>query len=152
MIAAILRAPQPTGMVYFPHMAAQKPNKKRKASLDIILSTVERGFAAVAEDIADIKSKMATKDDLAAVETRLDRRIDKLDGKLDRLDTKLTKFEEHEIDKRLQLEVRVSAIEKHLGLDKKRRLTDTIAYVAASPPPEGIHCLRKRRLAHMTGR
>jgi hypothetical protein len=27
--------------------------------------------------------------------------------------------EEHEIDKRLQLEVRVSAIEKHLGLDKK---------------------------------
>jgi tripartite-type tricarboxylate transporter receptor subunit TctC len=35
------------------------------------------------------------------------------------LDTKLTKFEEHEIDKRLQLEVRVSAIEKHLGIDKK---------------------------------
>ena len=38
---------------------------------------------------------------------------------MDRIDTKLTKFEEHEIDKRLQLEVRVSAIEKHLGLDKK---------------------------------
>jgi hypothetical protein len=33
--------------------------------------------------------------------------------------TKLTKFEEREIDKRLQLEVRVSAIEKHFGLDKK---------------------------------
>jgi hypothetical protein len=31
----------------------------------------------------------------------------------------LTKFEESEIDKRKQLEVRVSAIEKHLGLDKK---------------------------------
>jgi hypothetical protein len=40
-------------------------------------------------------------------------------GKLDRVDTKLTKFEEREIDKRLQLDVRVSAIEKHLGLDKK---------------------------------
>jgi hypothetical protein len=35
-----------------------------------------------------------------------------------RLDTKLTKFEVREIDKRLQLEVRVSAIEKHL-LDEK---------------------------------
>jgi hypothetical protein len=38
---------------------------------------------------------------------------------INRLDTKLTKFEENEIDKRLQLEVRVSAIEKDLGLDKK---------------------------------
>jgi hypothetical protein len=54
---------------------------------------------------------MATKDDLAATETRLDRRIEKLD-------TKLTKFEEHEIGKRKQLEVRVTAIEKRLGLDK----------------------------------
>jgi hypothetical protein len=36
-----------------------------------------------------------------------------------RVDTKQTRFEEHEIDKRLQLAVRVSAIEKHLGLDKK---------------------------------
>jgi septal ring factor EnvC (AmiA/AmiB activator) len=58
---------------------------------------------------------MATKEDI----TRLDSRIDKLDAKIDRLDTKLTKFEEHEIDKRLQLEVRVTTIEKHLGLDKK---------------------------------
>jgi hypothetical protein len=32
---------------------------------------------------------------------------------------KLNKFEEREIDKRLQLEVRVSVIEKNLGLDKK---------------------------------
>jgi hypothetical protein len=38
---------------------------------------------------------------------------------MDRLDTKLTKFEESEIDERKQLEVRVSAIEKHFGLDKK---------------------------------
>jgi hypothetical protein len=48
-----------------------------------------------------LRKEMATKDDI------------------NRLDTKLTKFEEREIDKRLQLEVRVSAIEKHLGLDKK---------------------------------
>jgi hypothetical protein len=38
---------------------------------------------------------------------------------INRLDTKLTKFEERETDKRLQLEVRVSAIEKHLGINKK---------------------------------
>jgi hypothetical protein len=54
---------------------------------------------------------------------KLDAKIDSVEsnlaGKINRLDTKLTKFEDHEIDKRLQLEVRVSSIEKHLGLDKK---------------------------------
>ena len=69
--------------------------------------------------LAHVVKHMATKDDVAAVETRLDRRIDKLDSKIDRLDTKLTKFEENEIDKRLQLEVRVSHIEKHVGIDKR---------------------------------
>jgi septal ring factor EnvC (AmiA/AmiB activator) len=107
-------------------MAANNRTRKGKATLDVVLPTVERGFAAAADDIADIKSKMATKDDIA----RLDTRIDKLDAKIDsvesnlagkiaRLGTKLSKFEDREIDKRLQLEVRVSAIEKHLGLDKK---------------------------------
>jgi hypothetical protein len=71
------------------------------------------------EMLGFVVKHMATKDDLAAIEKRVDSRIDKLDAKLDRLDTKLTKFEEREIDKRLQLEVRVTAIEKHLGLDKK---------------------------------
>jgi hypothetical protein len=66
----ILRALQPTAVVYFPRMAAKNPTKKRKASLDAILSTVERGFAAVADDIADIKSKMATKDDIANLGAR----------------------------------------------------------------------------------
>jgi hypothetical protein len=95
-------------------MATQK-----KPTLDTILSTVERGFKAVAEDIAEIRKDMATKDDLAATESRLDRRIDTLDATIERLDTKLTKLEDHEIDKRKQLEVRVAAIEKHLGIDKK---------------------------------
>jgi hypothetical protein len=45
---------------------------------------------------------------------------DLLDAKTDRIDTKLTKFEEREIDKRLQLEVRVSA-PRHQ--QKNRRLT-----------------------------
>jgi hypothetical protein len=111
-------------VLYSPHMnAKQKPIKKSKATLDSVLSTIERGFAAVADDITDIKSKMATKDDI------------------NRLDTKLTKFEEHEIDKRLQLEVRVSAIEKHLGLDKK---------IAAWPPSttSRLMALRARWVAN----
>ena len=58
-------------------------------------------YMATKDDIADLRREMATKDDI------------------NRLDTKLTEFEEREIDKRLQLEVRVTAIEKHLGLDKK---------------------------------
>jgi hypothetical protein len=107
-------------------MAVKNRTKKHKATLDGVLSTVERGFAAVADDITDIKTKMATKDDIARLDIRfnkLDAKIDSVEsnlaGKINRLDTKLTKFEEHEIDKRLQLEVRVSAIEKHLDLDKK---------------------------------
>jgi uncharacterized protein YlxW (UPF0749 family) len=78
------------------------------------------------EMLGYVVKHMATKDDLAALEARLDKRIDKLErrldrveAKIDRLDTKLSKFEESEIDKRMQLEVRVAAIEKHLGLDKK---------------------------------
>jgi dynactin complex subunit len=102
-----------SGMLYFPRMAAKKTTLNELGDM-----------------LTHVVKHMATKDDLAAVETRLDRRIDKLDNKIDsvesnlaakinRLDTKLTKFEENEIDKRLQLEVRVAAIEKHLGINKK---------------------------------
>jgi hypothetical protein len=76
--------------------------------------------------LTHVVKHMATKDGIARLDKRihkLDAKIDsvesKLAAKIDHLDTKLTKFEEHEIDKRLQLEVRVSAIEKHLGLDKR---------------------------------
>jgi hypothetical protein len=111
-IAALM--PPPTDMVYFSHMPAKNHTKKHKATLDSVLSTIERGFAAVSDDITDIKSKMATKDDIADVRRGMATKDD-----ITRLDTKLTKFEDREIDKRLQLEVRVSAIERHLGLDKK---------------------------------
>ena len=117
--------PPTTAVIYFPRMAAKNPTTKREVTLDSVLSTVERGFAdlegkmergfaAVAEDITDIKSKMATKEDLADLRREMATKDD-----IKRLETKLGKFEEREIDKRLQLEVRVSAIEKHLGLDKK---------------------------------
>jgi hypothetical protein len=91
-----------SAVVYSPHMAAKKTTLNELGDM-----------------LTHVVKHMATKDDLAAVETRLDRRIDKLDAKIDRLDVKLTKFEENEIDKRLQLEVRVAAIEKHLGINKK---------------------------------
>jgi hypothetical protein len=88
--------------------------------------TKDTTLKELGEMLTFVVKHMATKDDIA----RLDKRINKLDakidsvetnlaGRIDRLDTKLTKFEEHEIDKRKQLEVRVTAIEKHLGLDKK---------------------------------
>jgi hypothetical protein len=86
--------------------------KKSKATLDSLLSTVERGFAAIADDITDIKSK-TTKDDINS------------------LDTKLTKFEEREIDKRLLLRSPRLRNRKALRYRQEiRRLTDTIDYVA----------------------
>jgi len=98
----------------------------KKTTLESLAKLISKGFAstdkkftALADDISDIKATMATKDDLGATESRLDSRIDTLDAKIDRIDTKLTKFEEHEIDKRKQLEVRVTTIEKHLDIDKK---------------------------------
>jgi hypothetical protein len=40
-----------TAVLYSPHMAAKNRTKKRKATLDSVLSTVERGFA-------DLEGKM----------------------------------------------------------------------------------------------
>jgi hypothetical protein len=97
MLRDILRPHQPRAVVYFRRMAPKKITLKE---LGEMLGHVVKHMATK-DDIADLRKEMATKDDI------------------NRLDTKLTKFEEHEIDKRLQLEVRVSAIEKHLGLGKK---------------------------------
>jgi hypothetical protein len=110
-------------------MAAKNPNKKRKATLDSVLSTVqhgfadlegkmERGFAAAADDIADIKSKMATKDEIADVKSTLADHTKILNDHTRNL-VIIKKNLSTNLDKRLQLEVRVTAIEKHLDLDKK---------------------------------
>jgi septal ring factor EnvC (AmiA/AmiB activator) len=101
-------------------MAQQKTTLESLARLiSKAAASADKKFSALAEDIAEIRKDMVTKDDLAATESRLDHRIDTLDATIERLDTKLTKFEESEIDKRKQLEVRVAAIERHLGIDKK---------------------------------
>jgi hypothetical protein len=121
--------PPTTAVIYFPRMAAKNPTTKREVTLDSVLSTVERGFAdlegkmergfaAVAEDITDIKSKMATKDDIADVKSTLADHTKILNDHTRALVLMKSDVTTN-LDKRLQLEVRVSAIEKHLGLDKK---------------------------------
>ena len=110
--------PPTTAMLYSPYMATKTQTKERKATLDSVLSTVERGFAAVADDMTDIKSKMATKDDIADVKSTLADHTKILNDHTRDLAI-IKKDLTTNLDKRLQLEVRVSAIEKHLGLDKK---------------------------------
>ncbi len=95
---------------------------KKRATLDTILTTMERGFAAVASDIADIKSTMATKADvhaivhkeLAPVRSELKSIRDDLDDLAEKVENVIG-FRK-EIDHALE---RIAAIEKHLGLDKK---------------------------------
>jgi predicted nucleic acid-binding Zn-ribbon protein len=113
-------------------MAAKTRTKKSKVTLDSVLSTVERsfadlegkmdrGFAAVADDITDIKSKMATKDDIANLGgqlTSVERELKSIRRDLDDLREKVENVSgfQKEIDHALE---RIAAIEKHLGLNKK---------------------------------
>jgi hypothetical protein len=94
-------------------MAAKKPNKK-KASLDVIRSTVERGFAhlegkmdrsfaAVAEDIADIKGKMVTKMEFNEAVEKLDDRLTAVESKIGGIHNRI----DDEALKRANLETRV---------------------------------------------
>jgi len=79
---------------------------------------MEDNLRDLLETVNFIKEKMVTKDDLADALAESEGR---LGAKLDRIDRRLAKFEEEEIDKRLQLEVRVSRIEKHVGLPAQSR-------------------------------
>jgi hypothetical protein len=51
----------------------------------------------------------------------------RLSAKIDRVSPRLGKFEDSEVDKRLQLDVRVARIEKHLGLPKALTVLDFIS-------------------------
>lgn len=103
-----------------------------------LTQTVERGFAAVAEDIADIRARMATKDDIKDMATKDDLaaardelRAEMRDGfasireELRDIRQRLEALEEaarnsagltKEIDHLME---RVRAIEKHLGMEPK---------------------------------
>jgi hypothetical protein len=111
------RAPS---VVYSPAYGRKENNARIACKLISESSaSADKKFAALAEDISDIKSTMATKADITRLDTKIDSVESNLSGQINRIDTKLTKFEETEIDKRLQLEVRVTTIEKHLSPDKK---------------------------------
>jgi septal ring factor EnvC (AmiA/AmiB activator) len=111
------------GVVYRRHMTA------KETTLDTILFTVERGFAAVASDIGemkseigDMKSAMATKEDVRAiVRAELEPIRSELKLIRDELDDLAEKFENvsgfrKEIDHALE---RIAAIEKRLRDDKR---------------------------------
>ncbi|MDO8562096.1 MAG: hypothetical protein Q7S05_04725 [bacterium] len=68
----------------------------------------------VQESLDFIIDHMAMSKDIGKLESK----IGTLETKIDKLDTKLGKFEETEVDKRKLLEVKVGAIEKHLGFKK----------------------------------
>jgi septal ring factor EnvC (AmiA/AmiB activator) len=124
--------PAPTAVVHFRHMARKKSIKKHKASPDTILSTVERGFAdldrkmdrgfsAIADDIADIKNRMATKEDIAALGTQvvsIERELKSIRRDLGEIRDKVENVSgfRKEIDHALE---RIAAIEKHLGIGNK---------------------------------
>jgi len=73
---------------------------------DVIGSALETHIASVHDDITDLRTDMGTK--FTAVAERMER----LGAKIDHIDEKLGGFENREIDKRLQLEVRVGRLEK----------------------------------------
>lgn len=70
---------------------------------EMIDRTMERHLGSVHEEITDLRNEL--KQDLSKVETTLT-------AKIDHIDEKLGGFENHEVDKRLQLEVRVGRLEK----------------------------------------
>ena len=76
---------------------------------NIVDSALETHLASVHEEMTDLRNDMVTKQDLSELETRLG-------AKIDQVDKKLSAFENTEVDKRKQLEVRVTRIEKHVGL------------------------------------
>ena len=83
---------------------------KRFESLE---SRMERGFAAVAEDIADIRLKMATKEELRAEVSKLATKEDvrRVEMKVEGVEKRL----DFELDKRGALEVRVNKFEAKLA-------------------------------------
>ncbi len=108
-------------------MAQKKSAKPQKATLNKILSTVERGFAdidakmergfaAVAEDIADIKSTMVTKTELNEAVEKLDNRLIAVESKIGGIHNRI----DDEALKRANLETRVRSAVPNLAPPPER--------------------------------
>ena len=79
---------------------------KKDVTLEDLMEFMKSNLAAKS-DLEDL----ATKEDLAEVESKLAEVESKLEAKIDGLGSKLGAFENNEVDKRKQLEVRVTRLE-----------------------------------------
>jgi hypothetical protein len=80
----------------------------------IIDSALETHLGSVHDEISNLRTEV--KKDLSELEERLNGRTDRLAAKIDGVSERLGTFENNEIDKRLQLAVRVTRVEKRLRL------------------------------------
>jgi hypothetical protein len=87
-------------VVYSRHMAAKKTTLKELGEM------IERGFAAVASDIADIKSTMVTKVEFNEAVEKLDNRLTAVESKIGGIHNRI----DDEALKRGNLETRVRSV------------------------------------------
>ena len=84
-----------------------------KGIKDIVDSALGTHLASVHEEITDVRNELnKLKQDVNELKLDLARVETTLTAKIDHVDEKLGNFENREIDKRLQLEVRVERLEK----------------------------------------
>ena len=97
-----------------PHGILPGMNKSElKEIRDIVDSALGTHLASVHEELTDLRRDMD--EEFAKVDVRftaVEGALDRLGAKIDHVDEKLGNFENQEIDKRLQLEVRVGRLEK----------------------------------------
>jgi len=92
-------------------MAAKKTTLESLAKLIADSSaSADKKFAALAEDISDIKATMATKDDLAKAVEKLDDRLTAVESKIGGIHNRI----DDEALKRVNLETRVRSVVPNL--------------------------------------
>ena len=97
-----------------PHGILPDMNKSDlNAIKEIVDSALGTHLASVHEEITDLRRDMDERFSEVDVRfTAVEGALDRLGAKIDHVDEKLGNFENREIDKRLQLEVRVGRLEK----------------------------------------
>ena len=97
-----------------PHGILPDMNKSDlNAIKEIVDSAFGKHLASVHEEITDLRRDMDERFSEVDVRfTAVEGGLDRLEAKIDHVDEKLGNFENREIDKRLQLEVRVERLEK----------------------------------------
>jgi hypothetical protein len=92
-------------------MAAKKTTLESLAKLiSESAASADKKFAALAEDISDIKATMVTKDDLAEAVEKLDNRLSAVESKIGGIHNRI----DDEALKRGNLETRVRSVDPNL--------------------------------------